>query len=108
MSLSLHMSFASGLMFFYIVTLYPPSHVFSFNIIFDHMFSHDNYTIFMLTMRIASQGIPFTFKCFDGNNDDAFSLNTLQSCIKDASDLFKNRGFELIFLICDGFPLLNY
>ena len=68
------------------------------HIIFDHMFSHDNYTVFMLTMRIASQGIPFTFKCFDGNNDDAFSLNTLQSCIKDVSDLFKNRGFELIFL----------
>ena len=40
----------------------------------------------MLTMRIASQGIPFTFKCFDGNNDDAFSLNTLQSCIKDPLD----------------------
>ena len=40
--------------------------------------------------------------------DDAFSFNTLKSCIQEASDLFKDRGFELIFLICDGFPLLNY
>ena len=35
MSLSLHMSFASGLMFFYIVTRYPPSHLLSFKMIFE-------------------------------------------------------------------------
>ena len=28
------------------------------HIIFDHMFSHDNYTVFMISMRIGNQGIP--------------------------------------------------
>lgn len=43
------------------------------HISFDHMFSHDNYTVFMLSMRIGKQGIPLWFHCFKGNNDvDAF------------------------------------
>lgn len=29
------------------------------HIIFDHMFSKDNYTIFMITMRVGKQGILF-------------------------------------------------
>ena len=28
------------------------------HIIFDHMFSRNNYTVFMITMRIGKQGIP--------------------------------------------------
>lgn len=28
------------------------------HIIFDHMFSHDNYSVLMFTMRIGKQGIP--------------------------------------------------
>lgn len=39
------------------------------HIIFDHMFSHDNYTVFMISMRIGKQGIPLWFRCFKGNND---------------------------------------
>ena len=34
------------------------------HIIFDHMFSHDNYTVFMISMRIGKQGIPIWFRCF--------------------------------------------
>lgn len=68
------------------------------HIIFDHMFSHDNYTVFMLTMRIGTSGIPLTFKCFKGNDASSFALDTLTSCIQEASDLFKERGLNLIFL----------
>lgn len=32
------------------------------HIIFDHMFSHENYTTLMFTMRLGSQGIPIWFK----------------------------------------------
>lgn len=28
------------------------------HIVFDHMFSHDNFTVFMISMRIGKQGIP--------------------------------------------------
>lgn len=28
------------------------------HIVFDHMFSRDNYTVFMMTMRVGNQGIP--------------------------------------------------
>ena len=31
---------------------------------FDHMFSHSNYTVFMISMRICTQGIPIYFKVF--------------------------------------------
>lgn len=68
------------------------------HIIFDHMFSHDNYTVFMLTMRIGSHGIPLTFRCFYGNDDTSFSLHTLTSCIQEVSDLFLHRDVQLIFL----------
>ena len=36
------------------------------HIIFDHMFSKDNYTVFMITMRVGKQGIPLWFRCFEG------------------------------------------
>lgn len=69
------------------------------HITFDHMFSHHNYTVFMISMRIGNQGIPLWFKCFkDSNNKNAFRLNTLKEGIQEVSNLFRNTDFELIFL----------
>ena len=43
------------------------------HIIFDHMFSHNNYSVFMISMRVGKQGIPLWFRCFKGKyNNDAF------------------------------------
>ena len=69
------------------------------HIIFDHMFSHDNYTVFMLSMRIGKQGIPIWFQCFKGiSNNNAFEIDTLKDAITQVSHLFQNRNLELIFL----------
>ena len=69
------------------------------DITFDHMFSKDNYTIFMFSMRIGTQGIPIYFDCFKGiNNTDAFKIETILKGIDAIDALFKNRGFELVFL----------
>lgn len=69
------------------------------HIIFDHTFSHSNYTIFMFSMRIGKQGIPLWFKCFkDVSSNDAFKLKTIRDGIKAVSDLFKDYNFDLIFL----------
>ena len=68
------------------------------HIILDHMFSHDNYTVFMITMRLGSQGIPLWFRCFHGNDDpQAFNENLLIEGISYVSNLFSN-DFDLIFL----------
>lgn len=49
------------------------------NIIFDHMFSHDNYTVFMISMRIGKIGIPLWFRCFKGkDSEEAFSEELLK------------------------------
>ena len=69
------------------------------HITFDHMFSHDNYTIFMFSMRIGTQGIPIYFDCFKGSsNNDAFKIETILKGIDAVDTLFKDQGFELIFL----------
>ena len=68
------------------------------HITFDHMFSHDNYTVFMMTMRIGTQGIPIYFDCFKGNNTDAFKIDTIIDGINAVHYLFKDRSFNLIFL----------
>lgn len=70
------------------------------HITFDHMFSHDNYAIFMFSIRIGTQGIPIYFECFKGgkNNSDAFKIQTLKDGITAVDTLFKNKGFNLIFL----------
>ena len=69
------------------------------HIIFDHMYSHDNYTVFMLSMRIGKQGIPIWFQCFKGiSNNNAFEIDTLKDAITQVSHLFQNRNLELIFL----------
>ena len=51
------------------------------HIILDHMFSHDNYTVFMITMRIGSQGIPLWFRCF--KDKDWIGYNKLDKKNKD-------------------------
>lgn len=68
------------------------------HIIFDHMFSHDNYTVFMITMRVGKQGIPLWFRAFpQKSHPDAFQEDLLKEGISYISDLFENR-FDLIFL----------
>ena len=68
-------------------------------ITFDHMFSKGNYTVFMMTLRIGTFGIPIYFRCFkDISNNDAFKFNTMKDGIQAVSDLFKDSGFNLVFL----------
>ena len=68
------------------------------HIIFDHMFSRDNYTVFMITMRIGKQGIPLWFRCFKGKEcPEAFKEELIKSGITYVSKLF-NNNFDLIFL----------
>ena len=63
---------------------------------FDHMFSHSNYTIFMISMLVGTQGIPIYFKVFKGKDDDAFKEQIIIDGITHVSNLF-NGKFELIF-----------
>ena len=68
------------------------------HIIIDHMFSHDNYSVFMISMRIGKQGIPLWFRCFKGkNNPLAFNESLLIQGINFVSSLF-DSSFNLIFL----------
>ena len=69
------------------------------HIIFDHMFSKDNYTVFMISMRVGKQGIPLWFRCFLGKDSpDAFKEDLLKEGISYVSELFSKDDFELIFL----------
>ncbi len=69
------------------------------HITFDHMFSHDNYAVFMFSMRVGTQGIPIYFQCFKGSdNTDAFKIETLKNGIKAVNDLFADKDVDLIFL----------
>lgn len=79
------------------------------HIILDHMFSHDNYTIFMISMRIGKSGIPLWFRAFEGRDcPDAFKEELLKQGISYVSSLFNenNKKFDLIFLLTDGLILL--
>ena len=68
------------------------------HIIFDHMFSRDNYTVFMITMRVGKQGIPLWFRVFKGkDSSEAFEETLLKEGITYVSSLFGN-DFKLIFL----------
>ena len=64
----------------YVISNYKPKHNDKrIHIIFDHMFSHDNYTVFMITMRVGKQGIPLWFHCFKGKSDsNAFQESLLK------------------------------
>ncbi len=69
------------------------------HISFDHMFSHDNYTVLMFTLRVGTQGIPIYFECFKGsNNNDTFEFESIKKGIDAVDELFKDKGFKLIFL----------
>ena len=47
----------------YVISTYKKKHPDDrVHIIFDHMFSHNNYTVFMISMRIGKQGIPLWFR----------------------------------------------
>lgn len=68
------------------------------HIVFDHMFSHENYTVFMMSMRIGKQGIPLWFRCFKGNKDpEAFDIDFINQGISYVSSLFDD-SYKLIFL----------
>ena len=81
------------------------------HIVFDHMFSKDNYTVFMISMRIGKQGIPLWFRCFLGKDcPDAFSEELIKEGISYVSSLF-SKDYELIFLADRWFnsiSLLNH
>lgn len=76
------------------------------------MFVKEKFTVFMLTMRLGTQGFPIYFECFKGSdNTDAFKIDTLKQGIKTVDDLFKDTNLELIFLADRWFcstELLDY
>ena len=71
------------------------------HITFDHMFSHDNYTVFMISMRVGTQSIPIWFRCFKGVNVTPISNPWEENMIIDGiyyvSSLFP-KDLNLIFL----------
>ncbi len=83
----------------YVISTYKKKHIDKrIHIVFDHMFSHDNYTVFMISMRIGKQGIPLWFRCFKGNAcSDTFQISLIKDGISYVSSLFDD-SFELIFL----------
>ena len=83
----------------YVISNYKPKHDDKrIHITFDHMFSHDNYTIFMISMRVGKQGIPLWFRCFKNKNDSyAFDEELLKEGISYVSSLF-DPSYKLIFL----------
>ena len=77
------------------------------HIVFDHMFSKDNFTIFMITMRVGKLGVPLWFRCFKGKDDsDAFAEELIKQGITHVSNLFNDR-FDLIFLADRWFNSTN-
>ena len=64
--------------------------------IISFIITHSNYTIFMISMRVGTQGIPVYFKVFKGACDDAFKEQIIIDGITHVSNLF-NGKFELIF-----------
>ena len=68
------------------------------HIIFDHMFSHSNYTIFMISMRVGKQGIPLWFRCFrTRKGSGAYKEELINEGIRYVSSLFPS-DYQLIFL----------
>ena len=69
------------------------------HIVMDHMFMKDNFTVFMITMRIGKQSIPLWFRCFKGKSSpDAFKESLLEEGIDFVSNLFSDKNVHLIFL----------
>ena len=62
------------------------------------MFSHNNFTVFMIIMRIGKHGIPLWFRCFKGNApSNAMAESLIKDGISYVSNLF-STDFDLIFL----------
>lgn len=71
------------------------------HIVFDHMFSRDNFVTFMISLRIGKKSIPLWFRSFDDGHQsiDAFKESLLFEGIKYVSDLFNDKpNYKLIFL----------
>lgn len=78
------------------------------HIIVDHMFSHDNYTTLMMSMRIGKQGIPIWFRCFKGKKvSEAFEEELIIEGINYIIELFKDINLQLIFLADRWFNSTN-
>ena len=81
---------------------------FRVHIIIDHMFSHDNYTTLMMSMRVGKQGIPLWFKSFKGKKvSDAFEESLIIEGINYIIDLFKHTKYKLTFLADRWFNSTN-
>ena len=66
---------------------------------FDHMYSKNRFTVFLLSLKIGRQGIPLWFRCFEGIDDpNAFDLNLMKEGILYIHNLFKSKKCNLIFL----------
>ncbi len=81
---------------------------FRVHIIIDHMFSHDNYTTLMMSMRVGKQCIPLWFKSFKGKKvSDAFEESLIIEGINYIIDLFKHTKYKLTFLADRWFNSTN-
>lgn len=80
----------------FVIDKYKPKHN-KIHIIIDHMFSHDNYTVLMFSLRIGKQGIPLWFKSFKGKPTEAFLEDNIIDGISKVSSLF-DKKYQLIFL----------
>lgn len=89
----------------FVIANYIPKHN-NIHIIFDHMFSHDNYTVFMISMRIGKQGIPLWFRCFKGKPDDAYQESLILEGLLHVMSFFDN-SYNLIFLADRWFNSVN-
>ena len=69
------------------------------HITMDHMYMRDEFTVFMITLRVGKQSIPLWFRCFEGKNDpNAYKESTLKDGIDFVDKLFQNIDCKLIFL----------
>ena len=88
------------------------------HISFDHMFTKENFTTLMFTLRVGRQGIPLYFKTYDGkhgnNHGDAFRIRNIKNGILYCHNLIKKHipNSNIIFLadrwFGNLFPLMNY
>ena len=82
------------------------------HIVMDHMYMRDNFTVFMITMRIGKQSVPLWFRCFEGkDNSEAYKQSMIEEGINFIDNLFKNKECKLIFLGDRWFnstQLMNY
>ena len=78
------------------------------HVIVDHMFSHDNYTTLMMSMRIGKQGIPIWFQSYKGKKDSkAFTEELILKGIDYIINLFKETDYKIVFLADRWFNSTN-